>query len=298
MTTKSEITGTLSRVIFSNQETHFIIGAFQGDNGQFSALGTLPNAQPGMNYILTGAWQQSPKYGHQFKFDLYHIVEPTDTRGIFNFIVRVCNFVGPTTGSRIVDKYQENTLQVLKEDPGRLAKDIKGITTERALEIQEELLKHAEYEQVIIRLETLLDVPGMRKSLMTDLLKTYKHEAADRVMENPYFLVQFHGIGFALADKVAVLNVGFPRDSIERRKAAAIHAMKQVNQEGHVWVSRADLVEKVRELIQVKGLDEGIRALIVDESLIERDGDVAFMGMAREEHSTARMLIRLERMAA
>lgn len=294
---KDTITGNLSRVIFSNQDTHFIIASFNGDPGPFVALGTLPNAQPGMDYDLTGEWQENKKYGQQFKFDVYHVVEPTDAAGIFKYLVRICKFVGPATGNLIVDKYQDKTLEVLKTDPERVAKEIKGITQERAFEIQEELLKHAEYEHVIVKLESLLNVPGMRKSILTDLLKEHKHEAADRVLENPYMLIQFHGIGFALADKVAILNANIPRDSLERKKAATIHAMKTINQDGHIWIEKKKLIESVYELIQVKDLDFGLEALLVDGDMVEDDGDIAFAWMARDELEIACMVVALERMA-
>lgn len=295
---KNTITGNLSRVIFSNQDTHFIIASFEGAAGQFIALGTLPNAQPGMDYDLTGEWQENKKYGRQFKFDLYHIVEPTDSAGIFKYLVRICKFVGPATGNLIVDKYKDKSLDVLKTDPDRVAKEIKGITKARALEIQEELLKHAEYEHVIVKLEALLSVPGMRKNLLNDLLKEYKHEAADRVLENPYMLVQFHGIGFVLADKIAILNAKVPRDSLERKKAATIHAMNAINQEGHVWVEKEKLIESVYELIQVKDLGLGLDALLVDDVMVEDDaGDIAFSGMAQNEQEVAYMVVALERMA-
>ena len=295
---KTTITGNLSRVIFSNQDTHFVIASFNGDPGPFVALGTLPNAQPGMDYDLTGEWQENKKYGQQFKFDVYHIVEPTDATGIFNYLVRICKFVGPATGNLIIGKYQEQTLDVLKTDPGRVSREIKGITLERALDIQAELIKYAEYEQVIVKLESLLNIPGMRKSLLTDLLQEYKHEAADRVLENPYMLVQFHGIGFALADQVAILNADFPRDSLERKKAATIHAMNAINQEGHVWVEKEKLIESVYELIQVKELGLGLDVLLADGDMVEDDaGDIAFAGMARDEQETACMLVVLERMA-
>jgi len=293
------ISGSLSQVIFSNQETHFIIANFAGDSGTFIALGNLPNAQPGMTYDLTGEWQENKKYGKQFKFNLYHVVEPTDAAGIFKYIVRICKFVGPAIGNMIVDRYQEKTLEVLKTDPECVSNDIKGITQDRAIEIQTELLKHAEYEQVMVKLESLLSVPGMRKTLITDLLKKYEHEAADRVLENPYMLVQFHGIGFFLADKVAIINAEFPRDSLERKKAATLHAMKAINQDGHIWVGKEQLIEAVYELIQVKDLVLGLEALLVDEVMVEdAAGDIAFADMARDEQNVAEMLVALERVVA
>jgi exodeoxyribonuclease V alpha subunit len=298
MTVRQEVSGRLSRIIFSNNETHFIIAAFDGPIGPFSTLGTLPNAQEGLEYVLTGEWQDNAKFGKQFKFDIYRTVEPTDAKGIFNYLVRICKFVGPAIGNQILDSFGEDALRIMKEEPERFSENIHGITIERALDIQAELIKHAEYEDVMIKLESLLNIPGMRKSLIPDLLTAYKHEAADRVLENPYMLVQFHGIGFALADKIAILSVEIPRDSLERKKAATIHAMKGVNQDGNVWIQKERLIEKVYELIQIKNLGEGLEALLEDETLIDIDGDIAFFNMAKDELAIAKMLISLERIAS
>ena len=45
--------------------------------------------------------------------------------------------IGPATAKRIVDKFKEGTLAVLKFDPDRLA-EVKGISKSKAQEIAEE----------------------------------------------------------------------------------------------------------------------------------------------------------------
>ena len=258
-------------------------------------MGTIPNATVGMEYKLTGHWEES-KFGLQFSFDLYHLIEPTDARGIFNYIVRVCKFVGSAVGNAILDQHGDKSLEIMKESP-ELISEIKGITRARAIEIQATLLMNAEYEAVIVKLEAILDVPGMRKSLLNDLLKKYKHEAADRVLENPYMVIQFPGVGFSMADKVAIINADWPRDSIERKKAATIHAMNGFNLDGHVWVDKKELVSAVYELIQIKNLGQGAQALIDDSVFVQDGDDMAFSYMAEEEDLVAEVLINLERMS-
>ena len=169
-----EIEGVLDRIVFKN-ENGFLIGAFiDKHNNKFSALGSMINPQIDMEYILSGYWTEDHKYGDQFKFSSYESIVPVDTSGIFKYIVRVCKFVGATTGNMMIDKFGKDTLSILKKDPLFVSEQISGITFERAMEIQEVLLENEKIEKLMIELGVLLDVPGMRKTLQQDLIKKFK----------------------------------------------------------------------------------------------------------------------------
>jgi len=289
---KITMVGELCRIVYKN-DNNFLIGSFQGPTGIFTAIGSIINPQVNMDYSLTGEWQETAKYGEQFKFSKYHSVQPVDINGIFKYIVRSCKFVGSTVGNRLIDKYGKETLEVMKTNPERVSTDISGITLERAKEIQATLINSEENEAVMVELESMFDVPGMRKSLPGDLINIYGNNAGDVIRANPYTLTWFSGIGFALADRVA-LNLNYPRDGIERKKAATAHAMGEVVKEGSIWISKVDLIEKTRELIQVKLLNAGVDALIEDGSMVEDDGDVALAKLAQDEKAIAEMLAELE----
>ena len=127
----------------------------------FVALGNMINPEIYMDYILTGHWQENDRYGSQLKFHAYEMVVPVDANGIFKYIVRTCKFVGGKVGNAIVDKYGEDTLRMLKTNPIMVSMDIKGITPERAKEIQAVLLENEATEKVMVELEVLLNIPGM-----------------------------------------------------------------------------------------------------------------------------------------
>jgi exodeoxyribonuclease V alpha subunit len=137
----------------------------------------------------------------------------------------------------------------------------------------------------------------MRKSLQAELIRTFKSDAAEIVKQNPYILTDFSGIGFSLADRVA-LNIGYARDSIERKKAVVIHCLKQNMQEGSVWISGKLLINNIQVLIQVPGLGDGVEVL-VDEGVIVADSDsyddmyYAFVQVAIDELFIADVLINM-----
>lgn len=297
-----QIKGILARIIF--QKDSFLIGCFEevvegvDFHQQFIALGSIINPQINLEYILTGRWEDVPRYGSQFKFSSFETIQPSDTNGIYKYIVRICKFVGPTVGTRIVEEFGEQTLDIMKADPEMIATKIKGITFERAKEIQITLLENESNEKLMVELESLLDVPGVRKNLPAELIKKYKSNAAEAIKNNPYILTEFHGIGFPLADRVA-LHIGYARDGIERKKAATLYCMKQnMKIDGNVWIRNSDLINKIREFIQVPDLSEGIYALIDEEVIVSENGYFALAWSATDESYIAEKVLQIWRGAA
>lgn len=276
------IEGMLQRIIFKN-DTGFIIGAFlDKNNNNFTALGNMINPQVNMEYIFSGTWQDNHKFGEQLKFHSYETIVPKDENAIFKYIVRVCKYVGGAVGNSIIDKYGDQTLTIMKADPDRVASEIKGLSLDRAKKIQSSLLENEKTEKVMIELETILDVPGMRKNLPGELIKVYKSGAAEAIKDNPYILTQFSGISFFIADRVAV-NVGTPRDSVERKIAATKHALLENSQNGNIWILGSELLLKINELIQVPGLKQGLEWLVDENVVMEDNGYYAFMSHAEDE---------------
>ncbi len=172
-----------------------------------------------------------------------------------------------------MDTYGKDTLDILRTEPTRIAREIKGLSIGKARDIQDSLGQAKELEAVMLKLEELLAVPGMPKALIPKLIKRYKHTAADKILENPYILMDFHGIGFSLADKVAVTTAGYARVGIERKKAAVLHVLRTAGQDGDTWIAETDLLARARDLIMVKGIDAGVDNLIASGE-IAREGDL------------------------
>ena len=285
----NEITGELKHIVFQG-ENHFLIGNFLHDKGLITAKGNLASPQIGITYKLTGSWEASPRYGKQFRIDRHETILPQDPSGIFKYLVRICKYVGPSVGNDLVKRYGSNTLHILKMNPDRVAAETKGITFDRAREIQKALLLNETYERVQVELFDLLDIPGMRKSIVHDLIDVYKDNAPAIIKGNPYILTQFNGIGFLLADRVAIIKAGLPRDHIERKKAAAIHTIKENMQDGHIWIERIELISKIKQLIQVTSSEDGIDDLITSGFFEEIDGQIAMASAASDERAIAEFI--------
>ena len=256
-------TGELSRIIFQKPETGFMIASFsdQKTRQPFTALGQMIDPQPGVAYKLIGTVEQNAQWGEQLKIIQYETVAPVTEFGIYRYITKICKFVGPAIGNRIIDTFGKNTLSTLKEDPERVAREIPGITPEKASQISETLKKHEQNEKLLIELGEFLNVPGMFKNMPEKVLLRFQSDSITILKKNPYQLTVFPGVGFLMADRVAIKN-GLDPASIHRKKAVCLHCIKEEMQTtGSVWIPERVLLNRMKELVPVTGLDAGIKAL-------------------------------------
>ena len=275
------ITATLNNIRFQN-DTGFMIGMAQTENvnGDFGVLGNMLRPECGMTYKLTGEWSNHHEFGKQFKFDRHEIIKPSDTNGIYKYIVRTAKWVGPTIGQRLVDLYGEKTLEVLRNDPEMVAAEIIGLTEKRALTIQEMLIEQEETESIMVELLTVLNFPGLRKSLPVEIAAKYGSDSIEVLKNNPYVLTEFKGVGFIIADKIAIQSFKIETDSIYRVKAAIEYVMKEdLNGQGSTWIGHNKLVAFVSEIINCVNYDQietGLIYLFEENIITSVDGDQWF----------------------
>jgi exodeoxyribonuclease V alpha subunit len=279
------ITGTLADIRFSRNG--FLIGLLE--DGE-SVLGNMSEPVIGQTYRLAGDWVDDPKWGKQFKFDRYVAEAPQDAEGVYRYLVRVCKWVGPVVGRLIIKTFGDDALDVLKTDPQQAADLIKGLTLARAQEISKNLLANQDREAAAVELETMLGGLHLPKHTITTLIETHHSDAPARVRQAPYTsLMDIRGIGFTLADRVAVSPaVGYDRDGEERRMAATLYVLEEAaSGAGHTWIPGEKLITEVQELIGFPpGPDVRVK-LIEDEKIRVRDGMIALAKLADDEQDVA-----------
>jgi exodeoxyribonuclease V alpha subunit len=283
--TADPVHATLNHIRFKKEA--FIIGMFQGEKEEFAALGNIMNAEVGMTYKLWGKWIQDTQWGRQLKVKTYEAVVPKSSDGIYRYVVRVCKWVGPSVGKALVEKYGAQTLDVLRLKPEQVAAEIKGITIERAKEIQILIQDNEAIEGALVELEKLIGGAGLRQSLPMDLVQKWGSNAVPMLKDNPYLLIEMKQIGFPSADRIAVDRFKVQPQSIFRQQAAVIHFIREkTHGEGHVWVDEKGLVDDVRRLIRcdpTEGLARAVEKGAVVRDSGEGTGLVALVGMARDE---------------
>ena len=269
------ISGRAAAVLFSNEENGYTVLRLEGDEGLFTAVGCIPCPAPGEYYDLQGQWGAHPEYGRQFKVVSFQRTLPDSIPQIEAFLASgLFPGIGRATAHRIVERFGEEALEVLRDNPAAYA-EVRGITAEHAMELGETFAW--QYE-----LRSLMDFTsqmGLPAQTALRLHTRYGSAALGLLTDNPYILIDdYFGVPFRDADRFALEMGIHPASSI--RYEAALRATLLHNQDnGHVFLPRGKLCAAATLLLSLEGPEAMEDAL---EALISR-GEVVCEPILRED---------------
>ena len=252
-TTHQSITGTLERIIFSNEENAYCVAEISLPNEArpVTILGTLPGVQCGETLKLNGQWTRHPSHGDQFKVGSFESQLPASVHGIRKYLGSgLIQGIGKSYAQKIVDHFGADTLKVISEESGRLH-EIPGIGKTRARSIKAAWDEQSAVRDVMMFLQTY----GITPSQCVRLVKKYGSGAKRILQDQPYRLAEdIERIGFKTADKIA-LNLGFSTNSNERIDAGILHVMSLLEAEGHTLGTEQMILEHATQLLAVEPVD-------------------------------------------
>lgn len=271
-TTPVEVSGSLDKVLFHNDQNGYSVLRINPDSNKsdaVTAVGTMHQPQPGVALRLTGEWTEHPRFGRQLKFNSYEVVMPATTEGIRHYLGSgLVKGVRQRMAQRIVDHFGENTFTILDEDPDRLT-EVKGITLRVVESLKEAWLEHKSIRALIM----FLQPHGISTAYAVRIFKHYGADALSVVQENPYRLaMDIHGIGFLSADAIA-LKLGVHKDSPLRAEAGVLYTLKNLSDDGHVFYPLDLLVEKSAADLDIDPVlaVNAVRSLMRDERVTVED---------------------------
>lgn len=257
-----ELSGTVDSVIYKNEENGYTVLRLNDENGErVTVVGCFPFAAAGETMIISGSWTTHSTHGRQFKAEFAQRLLPTTANAIYQFLAGgAVKGVGPATASLIVNRFGENSLDVLVNSWQELA-SIKGISSAKAQQIS----KSFRQQTGIRMLMEFVCSFGLRPILALRMYKYYGDEAIQLLRENPYILVSDSiGGSFAEADAMA-LELGVAGNSKNRIGAAALFELVHNTGNGHCFIPREKLALVTAQLIDVE--PEEVNACI--DELIE-----------------------------
>ena len=142
-----QVQGEVIEIIYKNDLNSYCIAVLKIDKekiendeikyleNETTIVGYLPFVNVGDTLKIVGKIVEHQEYGKQVKVDTFEKMMPQTTKALERYLAN-CGIkgIGPATAKKIVDTFGEDTLNVFKFEPIKLAQ-IKGITKERAIEI-------------------------------------------------------------------------------------------------------------------------------------------------------------------
>ena len=276
MVGQEQLEGEVERLVYSSEESGFTICRLKvpGQDDLVAVVGSMPGIQPGERLLLRGRWVNHPRHGYQFQVSSYHSLLPASANAIRRYLAsRLVRGIGPVLAGRLVDRFGEETLRIIEEQPERLT-EAPGVGPSRVSSIQRAWAEQREIRSVML----FLQGHGVSAAYATRIYRTYGQDAVGVVQENPYRLAQdVRGIGFITADKIA-REMGIDEHSPHRAQAALEHLLHEEADEGHAFAWIAGLTGSCRQqfdmpqellLEAVEGLERAGR--------IVREGEAAFL---------------------
>ncbi|MDE6182028.1 MAG: ATP-dependent RecD-like DNA helicase, partial [Eubacteriales bacterium] len=217
-------------------------------DAEIICVGYTPNLNEGENMKITGTIVMHPTYGKQLQVEIYEKTIPKTEKGIQKYLASgVIKGIGKRMAEKIVEKFGADTLDIIEKNPEKLS-EIKGISTQKAMEIGEIFSEQAELRKAMLFLQDY----GISTAFAVKIYNHYKHNTIKIIENNPYSLSdEIFGIGFKLADSIAE-KVGILKDSPYRIKAGIKFVLNQSsNLSGNVYLPENELIEKSSILLEV-----------------------------------------------
>ncbi len=246
-----ELKGTLKDIIYKNEINGYCIATFEMDEGETTIVGYMPFIQKGDSLKVVGKFVVHPDYGDQFKVETFEKIMPETLDAIEKYLANgVIKGIGPATAKKIVKKFGQDTIEILKSNPKELT-SIKGITEKRAIEISNEFIENWDLWQIVGFLEKF----GIGPQSATNIYKKLGSDTIEKVRQNPYVLSELGvRVDFSQIDKMA-LDIGIEKNNLKRVGAGIRHGLNLATYNGHSCVLESNLITFVTNLLKISEED-------------------------------------------
>ena len=278
-----ELQGEVIEIIYKNDINSYCIAVLKLDkeskeiatelNDETTIVGYLPFVNIGDTLKVVGKIVEHQEYGKQFKVDTFEKSMPQTTKALERYLAN-CGIkgIGPATAKHIVEMFGEDTINVFKFEPTKLAQ-VKGITKDKAIEIANTFIENWEVWQLV----GFLDKFGIGPQNAEKIYKSLGANAIDEIQSNPYVLIDLvNRVNFEQIDKMA-LGLGIERNNEKRIRSGIKHALILMTLNGHCCTRYESLVDYVKKLLGVNEseVEECLINMKAKEDIVleERDGD-------------------------
>ena len=178
----------------------------------------MPFLSVGEELHVVGTWGHHPNFGPQFKAEVCERSKPATAAAMLKYLSSgAVKGIGPSLAARLVDTFGENVLDVLENEPERLA-TIRGISREKAGKLSEAFQKVCGIREMMVYLARY----GMSAEEAVRIYRLFGSHAREKIEQDPYCLCcQELSVDFARADQIAH-QMNTPDDAACRVQAGVL----------------------------------------------------------------------------
>ncbi|MBE6793792.1 MAG: ATP-dependent RecD-like DNA helicase [Ruminococcaceae bacterium] len=259
-----ELDCTVEHIIYRNEENGYTVIEAETESGEITAVGTMPMVCEGEQLHLIGRFTSHSSYGEQFSVSAFESIMPTTSLGILKYLsAGAVKGIGAATAARLIKAFGENTLEVMKNEPERIA-SIRGISLEKAKTFADQLNRAVNIRDLMAYLGSF----GVNPIEAVAVYREFGNEAMNIIEENPFTLCMSDtGISFETADLIAQKK-DILQDSSIRIRAGLTHILRHNTLNGHTCLPEDKLVKTAADFLSV---DEEKAQAVLNELLDEQN---------------------------
>lgn len=271
-----QLEGAVENIVYRNEQNGYTVLEIADGEDLITAVGIMPQASVGDTVNLTGFFITHKTYGKQFSVSACEICRPTESADILKYLSSgAIKGIGAVTAQRLVSEFGESTLDVMENQPDRVAR-LRGITESKALAFSAQLKANTGVRTLML----FLGEYGISNTSSVKIYNAFGAGCVEKIKENPYILCSGEfGVTFENADFIAKRE-NLEAESNVRLRAGITYVLKHNEQNGHTCLPKNKLIEISSRLLQVNPelvagcMDE----MIFDRSVIgDKIGDENFV---------------------
>lgn len=254
------IQGAVAAVVYQNYDNGYsVLRLAVGGNQTVTVVGTIPLPVVGERLMVTGKWSNHANFGRQFEAEFLERLLPQTSGEILAYLSsRAIKGIGPVMAARIVERFGDQTLLILEQQPERLA-EVPGISREKARAFGEEFRLQAGMRSLM----EFFALHHLPTELAVQAYKLYGEQTVELLYDDPYLLMD-NGLDapFGAVDRFAI-ELGVAGDDPRRVESGLIFELSYNLTAGHSFLPEEKLAAATAQLLSVElpTVKEGIDRL-------------------------------------
>lgn len=286
LATPAEVVGRVDRIVYANAAAPFTVARVRPNDGELTTVvGQIEAPRLDISYRFVGEWTNHADYGRQLRAHWYEEVLPTTAKGIEKYLASgLVKGVGKGLARRIVKQLGPDALNIIEQSPDRLAE-----VPRLGPEVRTRILAALEENRATRRIMTFLSSHDITPGLAQKIYRAFGTRCIEAIKQNPYRMAdEIFGVNFKISDSVA-RRLGLPPDAPFRLRAGVLHALRQAEDEGHMYLPRDVLLERAEHLLEVTSeqLEDPLASAEATGRVVVEDERVYLRHQLRLEDSIA-----------
>ena len=261
-----QLEGAVENIVYRNEENGYSVIEISDEDDYITAVGIMPQVGVGDTVKLTGTYINHRNYGRQFSASICEICRPTESADILRYLSSgAIKGIGAATAQRLVAEFGEATLDVMENQPERVAL-LKGISKSKAEDFSLQLKTNSGVRTLMLYLGEY----GISNTASVKIYNAFGPSCVDRIKANPYILCEGDfGVSFESADFIAKKESLEPESTV-RIRAGITYILRHNERNGHTCLPKEKLTAISADFLGVEldKINDCMEEMLFDRSLI------------------------------